>query len=130
LPHSQFLIQQIVSVVGVVILIALAAWARIPRKLAPLDETGARALLADEFPKTKVESVWLASDGRGAVAKAGDEGLILTCLGDGYVARSAPWPEIAAASPINGKLSIRLRDFAAPRVTISMASWPPTGASA
>jgi hypothetical protein len=127
---DEFVIKQTVSVVGVLILIALAWWAKIPRKLEQLDEARARALLADEFPKASIETVWLAADGQGAIAKAGDEGLILTAMGDGYVARSARWAEVQAASPRNGWLSIRLKDFAAPRVTLAMAVWPPQGAIA
>lgn len=127
---DEFVIKQVVSAVGVSILIALAWWAKIPRKLDPLDEARARALLADEFPKASIETIWLASDGQGAIAKAGDEGLILTAMGDGYVARSAQWTNVASALPKNGKLSIRLKDFAAPRVTVAMPAWPPRGAAA
>lgn len=122
---NEFLIKQAVSAGGVLILIGLAWWARIPRKLGELDEARARALLVDEFPHSRIETLWLASDGQGAIAKAGDEGLIVTTLGDGYVARSAPWTAVAAATPKNGRLSIRLKDFAAPSVTVAMAAWPP-----
>jgi hypothetical protein len=127
---KEFIIQQAVSVVGVLVLIALAGWAKIGRRLDDLDEARARALFADEFPKAHVDAVWLADDGKGAVAKAGDQALILTALGDGYVARAAPWTEVAAATPKAGRLSIRLKDIAAPRVSVAMAAWPPKGVSA
>lgn len=127
---NEFVMRQVVSVVGVTILIALAWWARIPRKLDQLDETRARALLADEFPKAVIETVWLAADGQGAIAKAGDDGLILTAMGDGYVARSTRWADLQGATPKNGKLSIRLKDFAAPSIVVAMAAWPPEGARA
>lgn len=127
---NEFVMRQVVSVVGVTILIALAWWAKIPRKLGQLDEARARGLLADEFPKADIETVWLAADGQGAIAKAGDEGLILTAMGDGYVARSARWADVQGATPKNGKLSIRLQDFAAPSIVVAMAAWPPEGARA
>lgn len=121
---DDFLIKNAVSVVGVLILIALAWWARIPRKLDVLDEARARSLLADEFPQAKIEAVWLADDGRGAVAKAGDQALILSCLGDGYVARSAPWETVAAATPKAGRLQVRVKDFSGPSLSLAMAAWP------
>ena len=127
---NEFVIRQAISVVGVLILIALAWWARIPRKLDPLDEARARALLADEFPNAAIETVWLAADGQGAIARAGDEGLILTAMGDAYVARAARWAEVQSATVKNGRLSIRLKEFAAPRVSVAMAAWPPQGAAA
>jgi hypothetical protein len=127
---DEFVIKQTVSVVGVLILIALAWWAKIPRKLDPLDEARARALLTDEFPRASIDTVWLAADGQGAIAKAGDDGLILTAMGDGYVARSTRWADLQEATPKNGRLSIRLRDFGAPRVTVTLAAWPPQGAAA
>lgn len=122
--NEEFLFRQIVSVAGVSILIALAWWAKIPRKLEPLDPARARALLADEFPKAAIEQIWLADDGRGALAKAGEEALVLSAMGDGYVARATPWSAVADTTPEKGRLSIRVKDFAAPRITLAMAHWP------
>ena len=83
-----FLIQLAVSAIAVGLMIGLAAWATRGRGAPPLDEPTARRWLADEFPTRKVESLWIAADGQGAVAKSGDRALILTRMGDGYAARA------------------------------------------
>ena len=42
-----YLIQFAVSIAAIVVLALVAAWARIPRQVAPLDEAAARTIIAD-----------------------------------------------------------------------------------
>ena len=86
-----FLIQTLISAVAVIAMIGLAAWARIPRPLAPLDEAKAKAVFAEEFPGQAVETLWIAADAAGALAKSGASALVLSRMGDGYVARQLAW---------------------------------------
>ena len=67
----QFLIQFAASGAAITLLVALAAWARIARPCAPLDESRAGELLAQEFPGRRIDALWLAADGAGALARSG-----------------------------------------------------------
>lgn len=120
------LIKLAVSALAVAAMVAIAAWARIARPTAPLDEAAARKLLAEEFPEHRVERLWLAADGRGVLAKAGEAALVASRLGDGYVARQLPWRQAAAARAKDGRLRLALGDVAAPRAVLAMDAWPPT----
>lgn len=123
-----FLIQTGGSLVAILALVGLAAWAKIARPLPPLDEGEARRILADEFPDHPPSVVWVSGDGRGAVARAGETALIVYRAGDGYVARSLPWRELAMVRPAAGRIDLRLGDFTAPRARLALAegaSWPP-----
>jgi hypothetical protein len=119
---------QIVSVVGVGVMIAVAWWARIPRPTPDLDEAGARALLAVEFPDNPINDLWIASDGAGVVARSGTEALVVYRAGDGYVARCLAWAA-ALASPVQGgRVRFSFGDFAAPRAQLAVSGinpWPP-----
>jgi hypothetical protein len=121
---------QIVSVVGVGVMIAAAWWAGIPRPTPPLDDPAARALLAVEFPDSPVDELWIASDGGGAVARSGAEALVIYRAGDGYVARSLPWDD-ALASPVqSGQVRFSFGDVGAPRARLAVSGinpWPPQG---
>lgn len=118
------LVQLLGSAVAVTLLVAFAAWARIARPTPPLDEAGARALLADEFPDNRLDAVWIAADRAGVVARSGDLALVLWRKGDGYVARAAPWRQALAAKVEDGHLKLRLAD-AAPRLVVGEGAWPP-----
>lgn len=120
-----FFIQLAASGLAVAALVALAAWARIARPGSPLDEAQVRAILAEEFPGRVVETVWVAVDGKGALAKSGAAALVLCRIGDGHVARQIPWGQAIAASFRNGQISLNLADVAAPRAVISLPAWPP-----
>jgi len=116
------------SFVAVAAMVAIAAWARIARPTAPLDEAAARALLAAEFPDHAVGAVWLAADGFGVVARAGEEALVLYRLGDSWVARSLAWDRAVAAPVRGGKVHLRLGDVAAPTARLAVSGvnpWPP-----
>ena len=100
--NKALLLEFLGSAASVAVLVAIAWWARIPRPTPPLDEAAARSLLADDFPDIHPDQIWIADEGCGAVARAGDRALVLFRLGDGYVARlvawrddyvgAAPWP--------------------------------------
>ena len=121
-----FAIQFAVSLVAVGLLVALAAWARIPRPTTPLTEADARAWFAEEFPDQPPDQIRLAADGRGAIARAGDQALVLAQVGDVYVARSLAWDEAEAVAPTAGLLTFKFAEPATPRLTLRMdeAAWP------
>lgn len=128
--NQDFLTQLAASALAVVALVSLAAWARIAKPVAPLDEDRARRILSEEFPGRTLDGLWVGVDGMGALARSGVMALVLCRLGDGYVARQIPWARALAAGFKDGRLLIDLRDVAAPRAVISLAAWPPQGAPA
>ncbi|MBS0334808.1 MAG: hypothetical protein JSS35_18715 [Proteobacteria bacterium] len=119
------LIQLAVSALAVALMTLLAAWAARGRGAPLLDEAAARRLLAEEFPGDRLDGLWLASDGRGAVARSADRALVVARLGDGYVARRLAWRDARAAQAKDGRLSIPLREAGAPRAVLAFAAWPP-----
>ncbi|THD82694.1 MAG: hypothetical protein E7812_01045 [Phenylobacterium sp.] len=123
--NAAFLIQVAVSALAVAAMVALAAWAKIARPQAPLDEARARALFAEDFPERTIEAVWVATDGTGALARSGAEALVLSRLGDGYTTRQIPWAEAAAAALRDGRITLKIADVAAPRAVIALDAWPP-----
>jgi hypothetical protein len=118
------LIQLLGSAVAVSLLVALAAWARIPRPTPPLDADGARALLAVEFPDDRVDTLWIAADGAGLMARSGERALVAWRKGDGYVARDLAWSAALAAKTHNGFVVVKTAD-GAPRLAVKDADWPP-----
>jgi hypothetical protein len=124
--NAAFLIQFAGSLVAVGLLVALTAWAKIARDAPPLDEARARAVLGDEFPDARLDGVWVADDGRSAVARSGGEALLLAQVGDGYVARTAPWGVLERARRSgSGVLTVGLDDVAAPALRLRAQTWPP-----
>jgi len=124
--NSAYLIQLAVSAVAVALMIGIAAWGTRGRGAPPLDEAAARRWLADEFPGRRLDNLWLAADGRGAVARSADEALVLGRMGDGYVARRVAWASAVAARAKDGRVRIALADVAAPRVELALPGWPPS----
>ncbi len=122
---KDFLIQLAASAAAVGALIALAAWAKIARPAGPLDERKARTILTEEFPGRAVQNLWIASDGAGALARSGGLALVICQVGDGFVARQAPWAQVVCASFKDGKLRINLDDISAPTAVIALPAWPP-----
>jgi hypothetical protein len=112
----------------VAVLVGLSAWAKLARPMPPLTEPRARALFAEEFPTRTVESLWIAADGRGALARSGALALVLCEVGDGYVARNVPWAEALASTFRDGVLRLDLADVAAPRASLAFETWPPLAA--
>ena len=66
-----FLIQFTGSMAAVAVLVGLAAWARLGRPAPGLDEARARDLLAEDFPDWRIDQLWIAREGRGAIARSG-----------------------------------------------------------
>jgi hypothetical protein len=118
------LIQLLGSAVAVSLLVALAAWARIPRATPPLDAEGARALLAVEFPDDVVDTLWIAADGAGLMARSGERVLVAWRKGDGYVARDLAWTAALAAKADKGFVVVKTAD-GAPRLALKDGAWPP-----
>lgn len=123
-----FLLQTAASCVAIALMVAFAAWANIARPTAPLDEAAITGLLAFEFPGAPIDGVWISADRRGAIARSRDQALLVYRAGDGYVARSTAWSEVAKAAPKDGRLILRLPDVGAPRASFVLgegAGWPP-----
>jgi hypothetical protein len=123
--NTAALIQLAISAAAVALLVGLAAWMTRGRGAPPLDEPTARRWLADEFPDRAVDGLWLTTDGKGAVARSGDQALILTRMGDGYAARRLAWAKTVDTGLKDGRLRLALSDPGAPRAVLAMAVWPP-----
>jgi HAMP domain-containing protein len=125
---NETLLRLAVSALLVAVMIGVAAWARIARPVAPLDEAAARELMAGEFPDLSPDYVWIAGDGAGAIGRAGDTALVIYRLGDSWVARSMPW-RLALVAPVKrGRVLLKLRDPAAPMARLAVSGvtpWPP-----
>lgn len=125
---AAFLIQLVISAVAVAALVGLAAWLGVPRVKGPMTDDAVRTILAEEFPDDPVGGIWLAQDGLSAVARSGDQALIIYRVGDGHVTRAAPFREMALKRRGGGMAVIHLGDVAAPRVRIALSDdawWPP-----
>lgn len=120
-----YFVQLFASGAAVALLVGLAAWARIAKPHGPLDEGKARALLEAEFPGRRLDAVWVASDGNGALAKSGGLALVICRLGDGYAGRQIPWAQALQASFRKGQLCVDLADVSAPKAFLNLPSWPP-----
>lgn len=116
------------SAVAVAALVGLSAWARIARPCPPLERRSVLSLFADEFPYRRLEGLWIAEDGAGALAKSGADALIAFRLGDAYVARAVPWTAVESARRRKATVRLSLRDAAAPTAVFRFsesAAWPP-----
>lgn len=120
-----FLVQTALSGLAVLVLVLLAAWAKIAKPMPPLSDARAAKLLEEEFPGRRLDKVWVAVDGRGALAKSGASALILCEVGDHYVARNIPWAQAVSATFRDGVLKLDLSDVAAPQARLALQSWPP-----
>ena len=121
-------IQLIGSAVAVATMVGIAAWARIPRPCPALDEARAREILAVEYPDHAVDTVWLAADGAGAIARSGDQALVIGRLGDSWVSRDLSWDRALASEIRGGRVRIRTPDSGAPRLDLAVSGvnpWPP-----
>ena len=116
-----YLIQFAVSATAIVILALVARWARIPRKVEPLTEASARALIAEELPGVRIDRVWVDAAGETAVAKAGGEGVVLFRVGDSYAVREMPWADVARCRPAKGAAVFRFNDPGCPSAAFRLA---------
>jgi len=122
-------IQLLGSVLAIAAMVALAAWARIPKPCPPLDEESVRRRLAVEYPDDPVDAVWLAADGAGAISRSGDRALVLARLGDCWVARDLPWASALTSRIRGGRVRLKFNDPAAPRLSLAVSGvnpWPPS----
>ena len=120
-----FYVQLAASGVAVALLVGLAAWAKIGKPAGPLDEAKARALFALELPGRRIDAVWVAADGAGALARSGGLALVVCAVGDGFAARQIPWAQAISASFEKGRLCVDLSDTAAPKAVLAFNAWPP-----
>lgn len=120
-----FFVQFAASAGAIAVLVGLAAWAKIAKPMTPLTDAKALDLLAQEFPGRPIERIWVAVDGRGALAKSGAAALVLCEVGDGYVARHIPWTQAVASSFRDGVVRLDLSDVAAPLARLALQNWPP-----
>ena len=125
-----YIIQFAVSATAIVLLALIAWWAKIPRKVAPLDEASARALIADELPDLAVERVWVDAAGETAVAKAGRDGVVLFRVGDGFAVRDLPWADISHPRLVNGRAVFRFGDPGCPSAAFRLSGDRPPFAEA
>lgn len=123
--NQAYLIQTAASAAAVAVLVGLAAWAKIAKPGEPLDEARARQLLAHDFPGRPIDELWVAVDGKGALAKSGASALVLCEMGDGHVARQIPWAQALGASFKDGRITVNLADVGAPKAVIALTVWPP-----
>ena len=117
----KYIITQLVTLAIVGGIMGLVAWVKIPRATPPLDEAEVRRRLAEDFPQTPLDQIWLALDGAGAVARSGGEALLLFRMGDSYVSRSMAWSQALQAQAIKGRFWFRFNDFAAPKASLALA---------
>lgn len=110
-----------VSAIAIVVLALVAWWARIPRKVEPLTEASARALIADELPDLRVDRVWVDAAGDTAVAKAGGEGVVLFRVGDSYAVREMPWTQVSRCRLAKGAAVFRFDDPGCPSAAFRLA---------
>ena len=110
-----------VSAAAIVVLALVARWARIPRLVEPFNDASARALIADELPDLRIDRVWIDAAGETAVARAGDEGVVLFRVGDAFTVRTAPWAEITRTRVASGKALFRFDDPGCPSAAFRLA---------
>jgi len=117
----KYIITQLVTLSIVGAIMGLVAWVKIPRATPPLDEAEVRRRLAEDFPQTPLDQIWLALDGAGAVGRSGDLALLLFRMGDSYVSRSMAWSNAVQAEAIKGRFWFRFNDFSAPKASLALA---------
>lgn len=116
-----YLIQFAVSATAIVILALVAWWARIPRKVEPLTEASARALIAEELPDLRLDRVWVDAAGETALARAGEEGVVLFRVGDSYAVREMPWADVSRCRLAKGAAVFRFNDPGCPSAAFKLA---------
>lgn len=116
-----YFVQFAVSAVAICVMAAVAAWAKIPRPTPPLDEARARELIAGELPEVAIGEVWIDKTGDTAIARSGDEAVVLFRVGDSYAVRQAPWDEVRKARSRDGRVVIAFHDPGAPAATFRLS---------
>lgn len=125
-----YIIQFAVSATAIVVLALVAWWARIPRPVAPLDEASARAMIGEELPDLSLDRVWVDAIGQTAVARAGDEGVVLFRVGDSFAVRNLSWAQVTRSRVAKGRALFTFGDPAAPVAAFQLAGDKPPFAEA
>jgi hypothetical protein len=116
-----FLLQLAISAAFIAVMVAVTALARIPRATPPLDDTSLLRLLAEDYPETVPEAVWISPDGRAGLAAAGEAALVAFRLGDGYVTRDLPWADLGGVRRTDRGVEI---SFTGPGGGAAQLIWP------
>ena len=123
---TAFWIRFAVSFAAIGLMIALAAWAKIARPQPGLTPEQARKLIVLDFPSARLSTLWIADDGHGAVAREGDQALLLFAVGDSYVTRVVAWSSLSDAQTKAGQVQLNLHEFDAPVAQFAVSgAWPP-----
>ena len=108
-------------------MIALAAWAKIATPQPALTPEQASKLMALDFPAFEFGPIWIADDGHGAIARIGDQAVLLFAVGDSYVTRSVAWSTLSGAQTKASKVRLNLHEFDAPIAQFAISgAWPPS----
>jgi hypothetical protein len=116
-----FLLQLGISAAFIAVMVAVTAVARIPRATPPLDDTALRRLLAEDYPETVPEAVWISRDGQAGLAASGGAALVAYRLGDGYVTRDLPWADLGRARRTDRGVELL---FTGPGGGVAHLIWP------
>jgi len=124
---TAFWIQFAISFAAIGLMIALAAWAKIARPQPGLTPQQALKLIVLDFPTAEPRPIWIADDGHGAIARNGDQALLLFAVGDSYVTRSVAWSSLSGAQTKAGQVRLNLHEFEAPMAQFAVSgAWPPS----
>jgi hypothetical protein len=118
-PDMSFLMVQLLSLAGVLVVIALTwavGWGR-AAKIASLDQAAER--FHADFPAAEIKAGAVAADGSAALLDLGDALGLVMVLGDELVTRKLRPRDIAVAPGDNG-LTLTLADPTLPRVRLAL----------
>ncbi len=107
-----------------IMLVGATAWASLSKPKPPLNETRARALFDEIFPDRRLDAVWVAADGKGAMAKSGALALVLCAVGEEFVGRRLPWASALASAFRTGQISVDLTDLSEPPAILALQALP------
>ena len=87
-------------------------------------------MIGEELPDLTLDHVWVDATGETAVARAGDEGVVLFRVGDGFAVRNLPWAQVARPKLAKGRVVFRFDDPGAPGAVFRIAGAQPPFAEA
>jgi hypothetical protein len=105
-------------------LVGAAAWASLTKPRPSLNEARARGLLEELFPGRTLDAIWVAADGKGAMAKSGASALVLCAVGEEFVGRRLPWASALSGAFRTGRISIDLTDLSEPPAVLALHALP------
>lgn len=127
--QQPYLVQIALTAAAFGVLIAVSTWARGASPDTPLTRERARELILARFPGRKVEAMWVAVDGRGAVARSGVMALVLYQQAGRPILRQMPWPMVLAATARDGLVRLELGEGSPPAL-LALDAWPPRSLAA